>query len=109
MAFQKGQGRPLGSGRKQGSQNKKRIAKVADLLAEQDISPVQEILDLINDPGNGMFSYDRVKAWFDLLSYCEAKPKASDSDSSDEDDLDDFDEVSNEDLLKLIKTPNGVA
>lgn len=97
--FQKGN-----PGRRPGSKNKKKIVKVADLLAEKEINPVEKILELMPslDP------QDQVKSWLDLLSYCQAKPRAEELSDFDE-DLEDFDEVSNADLIKLVRPPNGVA
>lgn len=98
--FQKGN-----PGRRPGSKNKKKIVKVADLLAEKEINPVEKILALIPslDP------QDQVKSWLDLLSYCQSKPKAVEEPQDDDEDLEDFDEVSNADLIKLVRPPSGVA
>lgn len=108
MAFQKGEPRHPNAGRKKGSQNIKKIAKVADLLAERDINPVQEILNILDDPEAKLFDSDRIRAWFDLLSYCQAKPKAIEVDDGDDDDdlLKMFEDVSDEALLKLVKSPD---
>lgn len=105
MAFQKGQPRPPNAGRKPGSVNKKRIPKVADYLAEKNINPVDEILALIPE----LKPWEQPKVWLELLSYCEAKPKAIEVLPSTDEDLDDFEDVSNEDLLRLIKSPDGAA
>lgn len=104
--FIKGQPRHPGAGRQKGSKNKKKIAKVADLLAEKDINPVERILAIIPT----LEPQDQVKSWLDLLSYCEAKPKAIEMPvGGDDEDLEDFEDVSNEDLLKIVRPPSGVA
>lgn len=105
MTFYKGMPKPPGSGRKPGSKNKKRVAKVADLLAEKDINPVDQILNLIPS----LDEEGQVNAWLDLLAYCQAKPKVDDS-FDDDDDIDEFDDIPTEELLRIIKLPpDGVA
>jgi hypothetical protein len=103
MAFQPGQGRPPGSGRKPGSQNKKSVAKVADVLAERDINPVAEILALIPELP---YASQKIKAYMDLLSYCEAKPKEIESSPddlpTDEDLINQLKDVSDSALLTLV-------
>lgn len=110
MQFQKGQPRPPNAGRKLGSKNKKKLRKIAEVLAENGIDPAQEILDILNTDDETKQLSPRVRAelWLEVLSYCEAKPKASEEASSDSDDLDDFENVSNEELLRLIKSPGAV-
>lgn len=101
MAFKKGMPKPINSGRKKGSLNKKRLKKVAELLAESGLEPAAEIIKEIAFMDSAK---DRAKAWADLLAYCEAKPKAVEIDPN-EDSLnpEDFADVSTEDLLKLVK------
>ncbi len=109
-AFQKGVPRPPNSGRKKGSKNIKKVLKVADFLAQNDLNPAEEILKLINakDPKDDEKSLlgpsVRLTAWLDLLSYCQAKPKAVEDNDNDEVDPDDFDELTSADLLKLVKS-----
>ncbi len=122
--FQKGQPRPANAGRKPGSKNKKKIAKVADFLAQKDINPAEQILAILdakhecnaevcekNCKFKGKYlladQKDRADIWLDLLSYCQGKPKEMEMDFDDE-SFEDFDEVSNEQLLTLIKTPGAV-
>lgn len=110
MQFQKGQPRPPNAGRKKGSLNKKRIPKVADFLANKDINPAEEVLKILQakpeDPDyiflNGK---DRVAAWIDLLSYCQAKPAevVEDDNESDEELLEKFEDIPSDVLLKLVK------
>ena len=97
MKFQKGMSRPPNAGRKKGSKNKKKIAKVADYLSERDINPVEEILNLLPD----MKPADQAAMWLDLLSYCEVKPKENEADSDDDDEI--LDDLSDEQLLKLVE------
>lgn len=78
--FQKGQPRPLNSGRRAGIPNKKKVLKAADVLAAQDINPAQKILDNISGLTNPM---DIHKAWLDLLSYCQAKPAITEDDEQE--------------------------
>lgn len=72
MGFLKGQTRPVGSGRKKGTPNRKRVPKVQDFLTERDINPAEEIIKLIPN----LETKDQVAAWFELLSYIDSKPKA---------------------------------
>lgn len=69
--FYKGMQKPPGSGRKKGVPNKTRLIRVADLLAEKAINPVEEIMALMPD----MRPEAQAKVWLELLSYCQAKPK----------------------------------
>lgn len=107
MKFEKGQPKPESSGRKKGTPNKKKIVKVADLLAEQNINPAEKILNIIPtlDPE------DQVKAWLDLLSYCEAKPKdqGPDGDGDDDNDPDELDEVPLDNILEIYRKAKGTA
>lgn len=97
--FQKGQSKHPNSGRKKGVGNKKKLKKVAQILADQGIDPVANILDLMDELESPR---DKINAWFDILSYCQAKPKEYDP---DDDDLDpeDFGDVPTSELLKFIK------
>lgn len=105
MRFQKGQPRSPNAGRKKGSKNKKKLLKVSDVLAEADLQPVQEIIDLLSN--GDLKDRDRLDAWFNLLSYCQAKPKeAAEDQMDDEGFLESLDGVSNESLLKIVK-PDG--
>lgn len=102
--FQKGTPKPANSGRKKGTPNKARLKRVAELLAEAGVNPAGEIMDciaLMDEPK------DRAKAWADLLAYCEAKPKAKDA-PAEEIDPEQFGDLTNEDLLKLVK-PDGAS
>lgn len=103
-AFVKGQPKPPGSGRKKGSKNKKRLARVADVLAEADLHPIKEVVQILLS-GN-LKDGERAKLWLELQSYCEAKPKASPEELGEPLDPDDFSEVPTDELLKLVK-PEG--
>ena len=117
MPFQKGQPRHENAGRKKGSKNKKKIARVAEFLAEKNINPAQEILNLINgvdEMGKPLLNaHGKLMAWFDLLSYCQGKPKAEDEGGgggeSGEQILDQFEGVTDETLLKLAAMPTHEA
>lgn len=115
--FIKGMPRPSNSGRQKGSQNKKRVIKVAELLAERDINPAQKIVEIIewaekgeitgiNDIKKYLTAKERADIWLDLLSYCEAKPKAIESLYDDGFNSENFEDVSSEDLLKIVKDSN---
>lgn len=116
MGFQKGQPRPPNAGRKKGSKNKKKVARVADYLAERDINPAMEILALIqgkDEEGKDLLTpFAKAQAWFDLLAYCQAKPKEveSDGDAADDDSdlLETFENVTDATLLKIVKDEDGV-
>lgn len=101
IKFHKGMKKPEGSGRKKGTPNKKKLIKAVDFLSEKDINPVQKILDLIPL----LDAKEAVDAWFDLLSYCQGKPKEVEEEKGLV-DPEDFEEVTTEDLLKLVK-PDG--
>lgn len=109
MAFVKGQPRPPNAGRKKGSKNKKKVARVADYLADQNINPAEEILALIHgkdkDGEPFLTPYAKVQAWMDLLSYCQAKPKEIEIDADDDDsDLEEaISEAASSKLLSIVK------
>jgi hypothetical protein len=102
MAFQKGQPRPVNAGRKQGVENKKKLQKIAEFLADKDISPILEILKILEN--ENLSPKAKIESWFELQSYCEAKPKAADE-SSIQVGIDEFDDIPNSEFLKLIKHP----
>lgn len=108
-AFQKGVPRPPNAGRKKGSKNIRKVAKVADILCEKGIDPTLEILKILetlNDEGESVLKpRERIEVWMDLQSYCQAKPKAVDEDPNDEVDEEEFQDLTSADLLKLVK-PN---
>lgn len=116
MGFQKGQPRPPNAGRKKGSKNKKKVARVADYLAERDINPAKEILALIHgkdeEDKDLLTPFAKMQAWFDLLAYCQAKPKEIDPSAEESDDdsdlLDQFEQVTDATLLKIVKDEDGV-
>ncbi len=58
-------------GRLKGTPNAKRLLKVEEVLIEKGYCPVAVILELIPH----LEPEDQVKSWFNLLSYCQAKPK----------------------------------
>lgn len=102
--FPKGHPKPPGSGRVKGTPNKARLKRVAEILAEAGMSPAAEIIDciaLMDEPK------DRAKAWGDLLSYCEAKPKAVEPDKGGDNSGLDLEGVPSADLLKLVKEQTG--
>lgn len=101
--FRKGQPKPANSGRQKGTPNKARLKRVAEILAEAGINPAGEIIDCIALMDEAK---DRAKAWADLLAYCEAKPKAKEDAGLSDLNPDEFQDVSNADLLKLVK-PDG--
>lgn len=111
MKFQKGNPKPANSGRKKGSLNKKKIPKVADFLAQKDINPAEQILSIIEadkklPPADRMSRGMLISVWMDLLSYCQAKPKETDEDtsSSDEEIADALKDVTDATLLKIVKS-----
>lgn len=104
-AFQPGQPKPPGSGRKKGVPNKKKYKKVAEVLAEHDIDLVNDILLEIGQVDEPK---DRAKLKLELLSYCEAKPKAVDPGDASPLDPSDFEHISSETFLELVKPPGAV-
>lgn len=71
MPFKKGQPKVPGSGRTKGTLNKASILRVQDVLAQKGLNPVEEVLKLMPK----LAEAQRVKAWLELLSYCQAKPR----------------------------------
>jgi len=71
MTFVKGQKKPPNSGRKIGTQNIKYVKRVEQILTEMDINPFYEILKLLPSVSN----IEQLKAWFNILSYIQGKPK----------------------------------
>jgi hypothetical protein len=67
MPFQPGQQKPPGSGRKKGQSNSKKLPKVAEYFATNDINPVRELMELLPSlmPGQQM------AVWLELLKYCQ--------------------------------------
>ena len=63
-------GNKLG-GRKPGSKNKVSIKRVAEILAEQNINPVDEILKLLPQ----VKPETAIKTWETLLAYTQPKPR----------------------------------
>lgn len=93
--FKKGDSKPALSGRKKGSLNKKTILSVDQILADKDINPTEEILKLIPTLSDG----GKIQAWFELLSYTQAKPKPSEDTAKDASD----DEVlTMADILEMV-------
>lgn len=102
MPFIKGMPKHPDSGRKQGSKNKKRVPEFAEYLANKDINPIEQVLNLIPS----LEPVEQVKAWMDLASYCQPKPKEMPTDGDDTADDDDFFEqyknVPDEVFLKIV-------
>jgi hypothetical protein len=105
MAFVKGMPRPAGAGRKKGSLNKKKVLRVEEVLIKENINPIEEILKLIPK----LQPAEQVKSYFDLLKYLQPTLKAQevnpdDYSSSEEDEEENLtDELTNEELIKLVK------
>lgn len=109
--FKPGTPKPANSGRKRGTGNKSRIPRIEETLAKQNIDPAQEILNIlqetkVTDSGETVLALSpsqRVSAWLELLSYCQAKPKAFEEPPADDFDPEDFKEVDTASLLELVK------
>jgi hypothetical protein len=95
--------RPPNSGRKKGSKNIRKVAKVSDILAERGLNPAEEILRILEQ--EDLKPSEQIDAWLDLLSYCQAKPKEVEEDFDDGPD-EDLEDTPKEQLLKLVKN-NG--
>lgn len=112
MSFQKGAPRPPNAGRKKGSKNKRKIPKVAEFLADKDINPAEEILNILEDDarldeGDQKLSKRmRIEIWMDLLSYCQAKPAAEKAPEDPGDEDDELDDISTDALLQIVKKSN---
>ena len=68
--FTKENPRP-GPGRPKGSKNTATLLKAEQYLAEKGVHPVEEILKRIPD----VDAATAIKAYLELLSYCQSKPK----------------------------------
>lgn len=102
MAFQKGQGRPPGAGRKPGTPNKKTVLKVEEILSTAGINPIEKVLQLITE----LEPRDQVKYWLELQSYCEAKPKEAENVDDTPDELtliEQLRDVSDSVLLSIVE------
>ena len=64
-------GNKLSPGRKPGSKNKASIKRVSEILAEQNINPVDEILKLLPQ----VKPETAIKTWETLLAYTQPKPR----------------------------------
>lgn len=108
--FKAGQVKTPGSGRKRGTGNKRLVRRLEEVLAEHGIDPAQKVLDVLaetvmTDAGDvvpAISAAKRLEGWLEILSYCQAKPKAVEV-KEDELDLDDFAEVQTAQLLELVK------
>lgn len=106
MAFVKGMPRPAGAGRKKGSLNKKKVLRVEEVLAEKNVNPVEKILELIPK----LSPSEQIKSYFDLLKYLQPTLKAQEVDPADyssseeEDEENPIEELTNDQLIALVKT-----
>lgn len=108
MKFEKGMQKPANSGRKKGTPNKKKLVRVSDLLADKEINPAGEILKLINT--GTLEPKDELKAWSELLSYCQPKPRdEGPDDDGNDDDPDDGEEIPTADLISFVRRAKGTA
>lgn len=96
-----------GSGRVKGTPNKKKWIKISELLAEKDIHPGEEILAILNN--EDVRPADQIKAWLELLSYCEVKPKENESARDEEEsEIDsELESLSDAQLIRLVKNEVG--
>lgn len=84
MVFRKGDPKPPGSGRKKGTSNKATVLRVDAFFIENNIDPLQKLMELIPTLRGDM----QAKVWLELYSYCHSKPKAEgDSQQTLPDDL----------------------
>lgn len=99
--FEKGKPRPVNSGRKKGSPNKRTIPKVADFLSENGLNPAEEIVKIISDPD--LHPKYKLQGWMELMSYTQAKPKEAEdnSEAQTQDIFVKFRDVSNEQLKAM--------
>jgi hypothetical protein len=108
MKFQKGQPRPVNAGRKKGAKNRTKLRQISEILAENGFDPIQEVIDILNedDPTKELRPSVRAEICMNLAAYCYAKPKEIEGDTDDGDDL--IDELSDEQLLRLVKSDGAV-
>ncbi len=64
-----------GSGRKKGQLSRATLLRVDAYCLEKGVDPVEEIYKLLASDDVTLKSADRLKGWFELLSYCQAKPR----------------------------------
>ena len=84
VLFKKGEPRHPLAGRKKGTLNKGRVAKVSEKLLEKCLDPVEELLKLLPE----MEAKEQAKVWMDLLSYTQAKAKETDPEHDNYEDKD---------------------
>ena len=107
--FVKGNKKPANSGRKKGTPNKKSIARVADILFDKNINPVEKILSEVRY----LTPKEQIDVWLDLLTWCEPKPKAQEvplePPVDDSEIKEELKEVSSENIIAFIKNNKGTA
>lgn len=105
MKFQKGNPKPTNSGRQKGTPNKRKLEKVADILAAEGVHPAREIFKLIMN--GDLKDSERLDGWNKLLAFCQGKPaseiESDGGDASDAEFLETFKDVDNATLLKLVE------
>lgn len=110
MAFQKGQTKPAGSGRKKGTPNKATVVSAYEAFAAKGQSPAEMILERLDK----LEVQDQIKVLLELLSYCQAKPKEAPSKAgkSTDDEADEgistFDDLSDDDAIAILKAEKAV-
>jgi len=93
--------KPKTGGRTKGTPNKRQGFSVASLLTEKNIDPIQKILELLP----GLEGKDQLRAWLELLQYCDAKRKAIEVDlpASDKSTDELLDGVARDKIIAMAK------
>jgi hypothetical protein len=72
--FEPGHRKVPGSGRKKGQLSRATLLRVDAYCIERGVEPVEEIYKLLTEDPS-LEAKDRLKGWFELLSYCQPKPR----------------------------------
>lgn len=105
--FQKGQTKPLGSGRKPGQPNKGKLLRVEEVMKERSFHVAEFLIDLLP----GLPPDLQVKVALELLSYTQAKPKAREELPEEDENptKPDLKAVSSETITELLNKNESVS
>lgn len=93
-------------GRTKGTPNKRQGFSVASLLADKNIDPIEEIMKLMLS--GELRPNEQLRAWLELLQYCDAKRKAIEVDLPESDKTTD-ELLDGVDRAKIVAMAKGAA
>jgi hypothetical protein len=103
MPFLPGQPKPIGSGRRKGSQNLKKVPKVSEYLASKGINPVEELIELMP----GLMPGQQMQVWLELLKYCQPSFRPIDATLEPDEDESIVAEMSESELIAAARGENA--